>query len=132
MANYGLYDDVNEAQLLQDVQDLKSKLNVERQNLDTFKLSVNNDLWTANAKNTFISGLSKINDEAYEQVLSGLNRIEIVAQNISRYKYNRSRAMQIQSDLQKVSTPEMVDAWKAFEKAMDDCEVAISSMCSGG
>lgn len=108
MANYGLYKDVEEGTLASDASTLTDSLTKGRSELNSFKGTLTDDIWKANAKSTLLTAFDTLDSDVYENLISDLATITSIATEIAKYKKAEGEA-------------------KAAQTAIDEAESARSA-----
>lgn len=137
MAKYGLYANVNTATLRSEASSLKSKLQTSKNELESFKGTLTDDIWKANAKTTLINAYTKIDTDIYNNLINKLAKIEEYAALVDAYKRYEAAARTNRSklsipNLDKTSINNLNAAIYEQEQAMDNYENKINTLVMGG
>ena len=134
-ANYSLYDNIDPGSLSDAASSLSKALTPTRTELSTFKGSLNDSIWKADAKATLTDALGKIDTEVYTPLLADLGKAVSIAGLITTYREARETARANIGYLESATekTPQSsIDGWEKAkanaEKTMIDCESSIDGL----
>ena len=134
MATYGLYTGINEGSLQSAASSLRGKIASNKSELDSFKGTLTDDIWKANAKQTLITGYDKLSGEVYAEIENKLGSIEAVCTAIKNYKTAEASAKVAKSNIESGALDPLGQNQKTLsecEKIMEDSEQTVASYCGG-
>ena len=132
---YNHYSNVEPGSITSATSSLRSKVRTAQQKLSSFKTSLSDSVWKANAKETLFTAFNTLDTEVYKEILDKLSKADEVASYISKYKTAKSNAEIYQSNLRNSNknTPQSsIDSWRNSmakeEQTMRDCISSINSL----
>lgn len=132
---YSHYSNVDPGSITSATASLRSKVRTAQSKLSSFKSSLSDGVWKANAKETLFTAFNTLDTEVYKEILDKLSKADEVASNISKYKTAKSNAEIYLSNLRNSNqnTPQSsINSWRsslqAEEQKMKDCVATINSL----
>ncbi|MBQ4030646.1 MAG: hypothetical protein II625_02715 [Bacilli bacterium] len=117
---YNHYNGVDPGSITSATQSLRSKVKTAQTKLSSFKSSLSDGVWKANAKETLFTAFETLDTEVYKEILDKLSKADEVASNISKYNTAKSNAEIYLSNIRGANkdTPQStVDSWRSSQQA---------------
>ena len=144
MANYNLYDDINESELLSLSETLTSDISTNQSALTSFSESLTEDMWKASAKETLKTGYTKIG-EVFTELTSEIEKVQKACNAITLYKTARTQALKYQEQIEakennvdengtiidQVGLAVLKGLKTACEQVMEKSEAEVNGICGG-
>ena len=144
MANYNLYDDIDESKLLSLTDTLTKDISTNQSELTEFSDSLSEDMWKASAKETLKAGYTKL-DEVFTELSNEVEKVQQACNAITEYKQARAQALDYQKTIDQLSKNvdnkgklinlsdiQISEGLKsACERTMEECEDKVKGICGG-
>lgn len=142
MANYNLYDDIDESKLLSLTEILTRDISKNQSALTEFSDSLSEDMLKASEIEALKSGYTKI-DEIYTELSSEVETVQKACSYIADYKEARTNALDYENQIKiketakddKENINDMVGIKAlnglkaACERTMEECETKVKEIC---
>jgi len=134
----GLYDHykgVEPGSITSATSSLRQKVESARSKLGSFKTSLSDSVWKANAKQTLFKAFDTLDTDVYEEILDKLSKVDEIAAEITKYNSAKGRAEGYLDSLNKSNknTPQSsINTWRqnlsTEEGTMRECVSNINNL----